>query len=237
MKQQHHKWYSPTLSHDIEMLEFGHAGYPVILFPTTLGKHNECFDMKLVESARWFVEQGLIHIYCPDSINELSWYNKKIHPSQRAKNHVWYDEFIMNELVNKICHDKGLPKVAVAGPSFGGYQAANFAFRHPEKVSHMFSMSGSFDIKSFMDGHYDDNVFFNNPVDFMPGANHPDLWNMDIVLGVGGEDICLDANKQMAGILTQKNIPFWYDERKWAKHDWPLWIQMFPHYLSKITNN
>lgn len=219
------------------MLEFGHAGYPVILFPTTMGKHNECYDMKLVESARWFVEQGLIHIYCPDGINELSWYNKNIHPSKRVKNHVWYDEFIMNELVNPICDTKRLQKIAVAGPSFGGYQAANFAFRHPEKVSHMFSMSGSFDIKSFMDGYYDDNVFFNNPVDFMPDANHPDLWHMDIVLGVGEWDICLDANKRMAGILAQKNIPFWYDERKWAEHDWPLWRQMFPHYLSRITNN
>ena len=124
--------------------------------------------------------------------------------------------------------------MAVAGPSFGGYHAANFAFKHPERVSHMFSMSGAFDIKDFVDGYYDDNVFFNNPVDFLPGANHPDLWNMKIVLGVGEWDICLDANKKMASILTEKNIPFWYDERKWAEHDWPIWRQMFPHYLSKI---
>lgn len=216
------------------MLVFGHTGYPVILFPTTLGKHNECYDMKLVESARWFVEQGKIQIYCPDSINELSWYNKDIHPSQRVRNHMWYDEFIMNELVNKICNEKKIPKVALAGPSFGGYQAANFAFRHPEKASHMFSMSGSFDIKSFLDGYYDDNVYYNNPVDYLPNNNHPDLWKMKIVLGVGEWDICLEANKQMAQILTDKNIPFWYDERKWAKHDWPIWRDMFPHYLSKL---
>ena len=234
MKEEHFKWYSPTLSMDIEMLVFGHAGYPVILFPTTSGKHNECRDMQLVESARWFVEQGLVQIYCPDSINELSWYNKSIHPAERAKNHAWYDEFIMNEIVNKICSEKHMQKVAVAGPSFGGYHAANFAFKHPDRVSHMFSMSGAFDIKDFVDGHYDDNVFFNNPVDFLPGANHPDLWNMKIVLGVGEWDICLDANKKMASILTEKNIPFWYDERKWAEHDWPIWRQMFPHYLSKI---
>ncbi len=50
-----------------------------------------------------------------------------------------------------------MQKVAVAGPSFGGFQAANFAFRHPGKVSHLMSMSGSFDIRSFLDGYYDDN--------------------------------------------------------------------------------
>ena len=186
------------------MLVFGHSGYPVILFPTTMGKHNECKD------------------------------NKQIHPSQRAENHEWYDQFILNEIVNPICKEKNLAKVAVAGPSFGGYQASNFAFKHPEKVSHMFSMSGAFDIRSFVDGHYDNNVFFNNPIDFLPGNNHSDLWKMKIILGVGEWDICLEANNQMAKILEDKNIPFWYDIRKWAKHDWPLWRDMFPEYLSKI---
>lgn len=234
MKEEHFKWYSPTLSKDIEMLVFGHAGYPLILFPTTGGQYYECKNNKLLDSVKWFLDEGLVQIYCPDSINNLSWYDKSIHPSQRVQNHIWYDEFILNELVNKICNEKGLPKIAVAGPSFGGYQAANFAFRHPDKVSHMISMSGSFDIKSFMDGYYDDNVYFNNPVDYLKDSNHPELWNMKIILGVGEWDICLDGNKQLAKILTDKSIPFWYDERKWAKHDWPLWRQMFPHYLSKL---
>ena len=100
MKEDYHKWYSPTLSKDIEMLVFGHAGYPVILFPTTSGRYYECKDFKLIESAQWFLDQGLVQIYCPDSINELSWYNKNIHPAERVKNHIWYDKFIMDEVVN-----------------------------------------------------------------------------------------------------------------------------------------
>ncbi len=234
MKEQYHKWYSQTLSRDIEMLVYGHAGYPVIIFPTTMGRYYESKDFGLIESARWFVEQGLIQLYCPDSIDKDSWYNKSIHPADRVRNHTWYDKFLIDELVNGIRIEKSIPKVAVAGASFGGYHAANFAFKHPESVSHMFSMSGAFDIKMFMDGHYDDNVFFNNPVDFLPGTNHPDLWNMNIVLGVGEWDICLDANKHMSHLLNSKGINHWYDERKWAEHDWPIWRDMFPHYLSLI---
>ena len=49
MKEDYHKWYSPTLSKDIEMLVFGHAGYPVVLFPTTMGRFFECKNMKLIE--------------------------------------------------------------------------------------------------------------------------------------------------------------------------------------------
>lgn len=234
MKEDYHKWYSPTLSKDIEMLVFGHAGYPLVLFPTTMGRFFECKNMKLIESAKWFLEEGLVQIYCPDSINELSWYDKGIHPADRVKNHMWYDQFIMDEVVNPICQDRGIQKVAIAGVSFGGYHAANFAFKHPERVSHMFSLSGSFDIKSFLDGYYDDNVFFNNPVDFLPGSNHPDLWNMKIILGTSDWDICLEANQTLAKLLTDKNIPFWFDERKWAEHDWPIWREMFPHFLSQI---
>lgn len=234
MKEEYHKWYSPTLSKEIEMLVFGHAGYPLVLFPTTGGRFYECKDFKLIESAKWFLDEGLVQIYCPDSINELSWYNKEIHPSWRVKNHIWYDKFILDEVVNPICNARRIQKLAIAGVSFGGYHAANFAFKHPERVSHMFSLSGAFDIKSFLDGFYDDNVFYNNPVDFLPGNNHPDLWNMKIILGTSDWDICLESNQKLAKILSDKNIPFWFDERKWAKHDWPIWREMFPHYLSEI---
>lgn len=216
------------------MLVFGHAGYPVILFPTTMGKYYECKDFKLIESARWFLEQGLVQIYCPDSINQESWYNKSIHPADRVRNHIWYDRFILEEVVNSICHQKQIGRVAVAGPSFGGFIAANFAFKYPDRVSHLFSMSGSFDISSFMDGYHDDNVYFNNPVEYLPGNQDPALWNMKIVLGVGEWDICLEANQRLADILNQKNIPYWFDLRRWAKHDWPIWRDMFPHYLSLL---
>jgi esterase/lipase superfamily enzyme len=234
LKEEYHKWYSPTLNKEIEMLVFGHAGYPVVLFPTTSGRYYECKDFKLIESAKWFLEEGLVQIYCPDSINELSWYNKEIHASWRVKNHIWYDKFILDEVVVPICNARGIQKLAIAGVSFGGYHAANFAFKHPERVSHMFSLSGAFDIKSFLDGFYDDNVFYNNPVDFLPGNNHPDLWNMKIILGTSEWDICLESNQILAKILSNKNIPFWFDERKQAEHDWPIWREMFPHYLSEI---
>jgi len=56
-----------------------------------------------------------------------------------VKNHIWYDTFILNEVVNPICHKKDLSKLAIAGVSFGRYQLISFSFKHPEKVSHMFS--------------------------------------------------------------------------------------------------
>jgi len=50
MNEQHVRWYTPHLSRDFEMLVFGHAGYPVILFPTSLGRYYQNKDFGLVGS-------------------------------------------------------------------------------------------------------------------------------------------------------------------------------------------
>jgi len=235
LQENYIKWYSPTLNKETEMLVIGHFGKPVIIFPSTMGRYHESKDFGLIKAAEHLVDEGKVKFYCVDSIDKLSWYNKNIHPADRAKNHDWFDQFIVDEVVNPIRESYGVKKVAVAGASFGAYHAANFAFRHPEMVSDLISMSGAFDIRNFVDGYYDDKIYFNNPIDYLPGQNHPELWNMNIILGVGEWDICLEPTNKLASILTQKNIKHWYDLRRWAKHDWPLWREMFPDYLAAIV--
>ena len=232
MTEQYHRWYSPNLNHEVEMLVFGDRGYPVILFPTSQGRYFQNKDEGLIDAVRWFVDEGLVKIYCPDSLDWLTWYNKGIHPADRARNYAWYDKMLYDELVPWATHETGIGKVAMAGCSFGGYHAANFALKHPEKTGHLFSMSGAFDMRQFTDGYYDDNVFFNNPVDFMPGSNQHELWQMNIILGTAEHDICLNDNIWLSNILKEKHINHWLDIRLNATHDWPVWKAMFPHYLS-----
>lgn len=234
MHEHHHRWYSHNLGMDIDMLSFGTRGYPVILFPTSMGRYFENKDFKLIESVRWFIEQGLVKIYCPDGIDRLSWYNKYIHPAERVRNHIWYDKYLLEELVPLCQRETGVPKVATAGCSFGGYHATNFAFRHPEVVKYVFNMSAAFDIKQQLDGFYNDEVYFNNPPDYIPDAWNDHFRELYVVLGSGEHDICLNANMQMHHILNGKGIANWLDVRHGANHDWPVWRQMFPHYLSLI---
>jgi esterase/lipase superfamily enzyme len=234
MKEEYFKWYSPHLGTDIEMMTYGDRGYPLIIFPSTMGRYYESKDFKLIESIRWFIEQGLVQVFCPDSIDKFSWYNRAIHPAEKVRNHIQYDKFIRWELVERIRYNTGTHRIAVSGASFGGFHAANFAFRHPDVVSHLFSMSGAFDIRSFMNGYFDDNVYFNNPVDYLQNLNHGDLWRMKIILGTSEWDICRPANEQLSAILQSKGIKHWLDMRGWESHDWALWRAMFPHYLSQM---
>lgn len=235
LKESYIKWYSRYISRDFEALVFGHAGFPLILFPTSMGRFYENKDFGLIESARWFIEQGLVKIYCPDGMDKQSWYNYGIHPSDRVKTHNAYENVILYDIVQHVRNDTPTGKVALAGCSFGGYHAANFAFRHPGLVAYLFTMGAAFDIRSRVFGYYDSNVYYNNPVDFLPNASDPNLYNMGIVLGTGEYDICKDANLHMSHLLGSKGISHWLDLRPGANHDWPVWRQMFPHYLSRIN--
>lgn len=234
MKEQYHKWYSPSIDRDFEMLVFGHAGFPVILFPTSKGRYYQNKDAGLIETARWFLDNGLVRIYCPDSIDTLSWYNKSVSPAIRAYNHTCYDRLILKEVVSRAQNEGHTHFVGTAGCSFGGYHAVNFGLRHPDVVSHIFSMSGAFDMRQFMEGSYNDDLYYNNPIDFISGDNDPGLWKLNITLGCGDQDICRADNERLSKLLSARNIPHWLDVRPNAVHDWPLWKQLFPHYLSLI---
>jgi esterase/lipase superfamily enzyme len=238
LKETYYKWYSNYLDREFQMLVFGHYGFPVIAFPTSQSRYYELKDCGLIESASQLINEGKVKIYCPDGVDSDSWYNYSIHPADRVKMHNGYENVILYDVYEFIKYETGINRIGVAGCSFGGYHAVNIAFRHPDKFNYVFSMGGAFDIKPFIMGYYDDNCYFNNPVDYMP--NLEDSWYLDrikqmqIILGTGDQDMCLEENKRLSGILNSKGIEHWLDIRQGAGHDWQWWREMFPEYLSRI---
>jgi len=238
MHREYTKWFSHRLNRDMELLIFGHAGTPVLVFPTSMGKFFEFEDRGMVETVRWQVENGHLMFFCVDGIDKESFYCSWAHPAGRIRRHVLYDDYVLNEVVPLMRHRSGHDKVVTAGASFGAYHCFNFAMRHPEAVHRCVAMSGAYDIRSFLDGYYDNEVYFNNPVDYL--SNLSDGWYLDqyrhhlkIVLAAGEHDICLGPTQQMSAILNHKGIPHWYDF--WglgAVHDWPLWREMMRKYFA-----
>jgi len=218
------------------MLVFGQEGYPLILFPTSNGRYYQNKDFGLIAAISHFIENGIVKVYCPDSMDEQSWYNYSIHPADRVKTHNAYENLILEDVIEFAKYETKKNKVALCGCSFGGYHSVNLGLRHPDKVSHIFSLGGTFDIKPFINGYYDDNCYFNSPFDFLPGLQ--DEWylsrirDMKIVLGTGDWDICLGDNLHLSNLLKEKGIEPWLDVRSNSGHDWPWWKEMLPHYLS-----
>jgi esterase/lipase superfamily enzyme len=238
MKREYHKWFSPSLGRDMEMLVFGHDGLPVIVFPTSQGRFYEFEDRGMVAAISDKIMNHRVQLFCLDSVDAESWYNRNVPPRWRIARQVQYENYVLNEVVPLVqqCHHR--PHLATLGCSFGGYHALNMSLRHPDVFTGCLSMSGAFDLKNmgFLNGYYDDDVYFNLPMDYLPGlSNHETLERMrhnTYVLATGEHDQCWHGNERMAEVMRNKCIPVrldvWGDQ---ARHDWPWWQRMAQVYL------
>lgn len=236
MNREYHKWWSPRLGRDMELLVFGHAGLPVMVFPTSGGRFYEFEERNMVASLGGKIDAGQVQLYCVDTVDSESWYNKQVSPRWRIARHVQYDDYLIHEvvpLVRQKNHDRHLVSL---GCSFGGYHAVNVALRHPDVFTGFLSMSGAFDLRNFLNGYYDQDVYFNQPMDFLHNLSDP--WFFDhyrrnsYVLATGWDDQCLWQNQRLDGIMSWKGIPqklFVWDS--FNSHDWPTWMRMMDHYL------
>lgn len=231
MNREYHKWYSNALRRDMELVVFGHAGVPLLVFPTSMGRFFDYESRGMIQAVAHKYENGELQAFCVDSVDAESWYNKAVPPRERAHRHTEYDRYLLEDVVPFIRSRNRSDQLVTTGCSFGGYHAVNFALRHPETVTGAVSMGGAFDVHQFLDGYYDDNCYYNCPPDFLPGLT--DAWYMDryrhqkLVLATGETDICLDENLRLSRIMNSKGIPHWLDV--WGDgtgHDWPWWQQM-----------
>ena len=225
MRRDYHKWYSSRLDRDMELLVYGHGGLPVLVFPTSRGRFFEFENNGMIHELAGKIEWGQLQVFCVDSVDGESWYNKHAHPYWRVQRHMQYEGYIVNDVLAL------MPQICTTGCSFGAYHALNFAMKHPDLTGSCIALSGAFDMRQFMDGYYDNDFYFNNPVDYLPNQNDP--WfleryqHMRLVLAAGDHDICLGENFRMAEILGKKGIPHWLDVWTGGEmHDWPLWRRM-----------
>jgi esterase/lipase superfamily enzyme len=231
MRRDFHNWYSSRLGRNMEMLVFGEGGMPVLVFPTSRGRFFEYENSGMIHRLAPKIEERKLQVFCVDSVDAESWDNNGVHPHLRVMRHLSYESYILYEVAPLMKQLSGQQRIYTTGCSFGGYHALNFALKHPDLTSGCIAMSGTFDLRPFMNGYYDNDFYLNNPVDYIP--NLTDHWFLDryrqmrIVLAACDCDIYLGENFRMSEILGKKGIPHLLDV--WTggeQHDWPLWQRM-----------
>ncbi len=230
---QHLTYYSNILGRNINLEVTGNWGYPILMFPSSGGQFTQNTDFGLTSSVMQFIEEGRIKLYNVESLDMLSFYNEGMDSGTKIHNYEHYMQFLKEELIPFIQRECNSHRIATAGVSFGGYHAANTAFRFPDLVSHLFSMSGVFNIRNMTPLSEDIRIYYNCPDEFMQNEESWKYHHMQIVLSTSDWDSCQPKNQHMGGILDAKGIPYWYDEKKWIEHDWPLWKMVFPEYIGR----
>lgn len=206
-----------------------------MVFPTSMGRFYEWEDRGMIDVLREQVDRGWLQIFCVDSVDSESWYARWKRPADRAWRQVQYDNYLLYEVVPLMNQVNANPFLITSGASFGAYHAANFAFRHPQIVGRVIGLSGVYDIGNWTDGYSDDNVYFNNPMSYLPNEHEwgrmAALQQMDIILVTGSEDPLRSSTEELSALLWRKDIGnalrMWDG---WA-HDWPWWRQMIVHYI------
>lgn len=220
----------------MEMLIHGHAGLPVLVFPTSGGRFYEFEDRGMVSAVQERLEAGHLQLFSVDSVDSESWYNRAVEPRRRIVRHCQYEDYLLREVLPLIREMNADPRLIALGCSFGGYHAANIALRHPDLFSGLLSMSGVFDLSGFLGGYYDQECYFNLPTHYLP--NLADPWYFEryrrnrYILATGWDDQCLLQNQTLGQILQSRDIPhqlhIW---DSWNAHDWPTWQRQVREYL------
>jgi esterase/lipase superfamily enzyme len=234
--REYHKWRSPRLGREMELLQFGHAGVPVVVFPTSGGRFFEFEDRGMVSAVQERVEAGQVQFFCLDSVDNESWYNQKAPPRQRIARHCQYEEYILQEAIPFLRRRNQDPRLVALGCSFGGYHATNIALRHPELFTAVLSMSGAFDLTGFLGGYYDQDCFENLPTHYLRALADP--WFLEryrqnrYTLATGWDDQCLKQNQTLDQVFRERGIP--HQLHIWESpnsHDWPTWQRQIREYL------
>ncbi len=242
MHREHHRWYSQRLGKEMGINVYGHYGWPIVAFPTSAGDEREVEGQGMIPAIAHHIEAGKVKFYCVNAVNNESFYNKQASPAHRSWLQVKYDEYLAQEVAPFIhwhCRTPGMA-ISTTGASFGAYHAVNTVLKHPDIFRRCIAQSGVYDLRSFMNGHYDDNFYFNNPVDYVKNLSDPwylnHLSQCDIRLATGNgpyEDS--RPSYALSDALKARGIPHSVDD--WGAlggHDWPYWKHQMNEYLSRL---
>jgi esterase/lipase superfamily enzyme len=225
----------------MELLVFGHAGIPVLFFPTRTARFYDYEDWQVIEALRRKIEAGAMQVYCLDSIDRESFYSKSIHPADRIVRHLQYEQYVLHEVLELVKTLNPYPSLVVAGCSLGAYHAANLAFKYPTLFHKVVALSGRYDLTTEMEhyedlfeGYRDENIYYNMPGQFIPNLQDPELIRqikaLEIIFVVGEKDVFLDNNKFLSESLWLKGIwnalHIWDGESHKARY-WKYMVQLY----------
>lgn len=241
MRRQYHSIFCPAIGKNLELLEFGHGGKPVLVFPSSEGRFFDYESEGMIHEIVPFIDAGKIHVFCIDSHDRESWYAHK-HPADKARSANDYDAAVVQNVLPFIYHLNGARrKVITHGCSFGAYQAVNFFLHHPDACDIGIALSGNYSIKFAVGDFFNDDIYYNDPISNVP--NLAPSWHLDrlrenfliICCGQGAWEDWLGEAKELSYHLGNKHVPHILD--LWGndvEHHWYWWKRQIVHYFSRL---
>lgn len=239
MKRELTSWYSPSLDREMPIATYGDFGFALLLIPTAAADYLEYERFQLIDSLAPHINSGKVKVFSVNSMNMESWMNNEMEGAHKAIRQNQFNNYVFNEVIPFIkASTSSSTPIITCGASFGALHSMNLFLKRPDIIDGVIAMSGVYDLHEYTKGYNDDQVFFNSPMDYMPGLtdnfyldNIRKSHHIHILSGSGAyEDP--NASKAFANVLYNKGINYELDI--WGEdmtHDWPTWRNMLPYYL------
>lgn len=239
MRRDIESWLSPALQRDMPIVSYGHYGFSVLLVPTAAADFLEYERFQLIDSLSVLINDGKCRVFSINSINNESWLNKSMAGEHKAIRHNQFNKYVFDEVIPFI-KTKTSPEtpIYVCGASFGALHGMNLFLKRPDLINGVISMSGVYDLTEYTNGFFDEQVYFNSPMHYLPKLE--DDWylshirsskHIHILSGSGAyEDP--RAAELFSSVLHTKSIP--HELSVWGpewQHDWSTWRAMLPEWL------
>ena len=232
-------WHSPSLNKHMEIVTYGHYGHALLMLPTAAADYLEYERFQLIDAISEPINSGKFKAFSINSINSESWLNRDMYPPHKAIRHGQFNDYVMNEVVPfiKKSTSENTP-IYLTGASLGALHAANLFFRRPDVFAGVIAMSGNYDLTTYTNGYFDDQVYFNSPEHYLKNLDDDHFIpilrkkkHIHLLTGSGNHETP-DATRRFSALLASKGIPHELDV--WGHdmpHDWQTWRAMLPYYL------
>lgn len=239
MRREITSWYSPATNKEMPIVTYGHYGFALLMVPTAAADFLEYERFNLIAALAPLIDAGKLKVFSVNSMNNDSWMNYGMQGEHKAINHNNFNHYVHNEVIPFIRNNVGNDAmIYTCGASFGALHAMNLFLKRPDIINGVISMSGVYDLTEYSRGFWDEQVYYNSPIHYVPNlydeyylgkikaSNH-----IHILTGSGDyEDP--QANRRFSDVLWSKGI--WHNLEIWGqdiKHEWPTWLKMLPYVL------
>jgi esterase/lipase superfamily enzyme len=240
MQRKIFSWYSEHLNKEMEIVEYGHYGFSLLLLPTAAADYLEYERFQLIDALSPFINAGKLKIFSINSINSESWMHKSMWPRHKAMRHVQFNEYVYEEVIPYIKNATSADTpIYISGASFGALHSMNLFLKRPDLLDGVIAMSGLYDLHEYTKGYTDEDVYFNSPMSYLPDLDNE--WYLNkikagriLLLSGQGDYEDPNAARSLSNVFNQKGIP--HDLDIWGydmKHDWPTWRAMMPYVIGE----
>ena len=169
MKRVLDSWYSPALQKDMPIVTYGDYGFALLLVPTAAADYLEYERFQMMEILAPYIESGKVKVFSINSINNESWLNNEMAGAHKAIRHNQFNEYVFNEVVPYIrTNTSEDTHIITCGASFGALHSMNLFLKRPDIINGVIAMSGVYDLSEYTKGYYDEQVYFNSPMHYIP---------------------------------------------------------------------